>query len=113
LHVEFHPHRFITRFNAIQKELEAREVVYIEDEDIEEEEGEDVEHVEGDEEHAEGDEKADEEQGEEETEQGKLAPTPTCQHELMITVWDKDDTHQVSVPLPPAQPEKGVTGKLS
>jgi len=40
LHLEFHPHRFITRFNAIQKELEAREVVYIEDDDEEEEEGE-------------------------------------------------------------------------
>jgi len=40
LHLEFHPHRFITRFNAIQKELEAREVVYIEDDDVEEEEEE-------------------------------------------------------------------------
>jgi len=40
LHLEFHPHRFITRFNAIQKELEAREVVYIEDDDEEEEEEE-------------------------------------------------------------------------
>jgi len=39
LHLEFHPHRFITRFNAIQKELEAREVIYIED-DEEEDEGE-------------------------------------------------------------------------
>jgi hypothetical protein len=54
LHVEFQPHRFITRFNAIQRELDAREVVYIEDEDEEEEEegaeGEDadtVEEVEG------------------------------------------------------------------
>jgi hypothetical protein len=83
LHVEFHPHRFITRFNAIQKELEAREVVYIEDEDIEEEEGEDVEHVEGDEEHAEVDVKADEEETEEETEQGKLSLSEPCQYELM------------------------------
>jgi hypothetical protein len=33
LYLEFHPHRFITRYNAIQKELEAREVVYMEDED--------------------------------------------------------------------------------
>jgi len=39
LHLEFHPHRFITRFNAIQKELEAREVIYIEDDEEEEEEG--------------------------------------------------------------------------
>jgi hypothetical protein len=38
LHLEFQPHRFITRFNAIQKELEAREVIYIEDD--EEHEGE-------------------------------------------------------------------------
>jgi len=38
LHLEFHPHRFITRFNAIQKELEAREVIYIEDDEEEEEE---------------------------------------------------------------------------
>jgi hypothetical protein len=37
LHLEFHPHRFITRFNAIQKELEAREVVYIEDDEEHEE----------------------------------------------------------------------------
>jgi hypothetical protein len=49
LHVEFQPHRFITRFNAIQKELDAREVVYIEDEDEEEDgaEGEDADTVEG------------------------------------------------------------------
>jgi hypothetical protein len=40
LHLEFHPHRFITRFNAIQKELEAREVVYIEDDEEEHGEGE-------------------------------------------------------------------------
>jgi hypothetical protein len=40
LYLEFQPQRFITRFNAIQKELEAREVVYIEDEEEEEEEGE-------------------------------------------------------------------------
>jgi hypothetical protein len=47
LHVEFQPHRFITRFNAIQKELDAREVVYIEDEDEEEgAEGEDADTVE-------------------------------------------------------------------
>lgn len=48
LHVEFQPHRFITRFNAIQKELDAREVVYIEDEDEEDEgaEGEDTDAVE-------------------------------------------------------------------
>jgi len=39
LHLEFQPHRFITRFNAIQKELEAREVIYIEDDEEEEEEG--------------------------------------------------------------------------
>lgn len=43
LHLEFHPHRFITRFNAIQKELEAREVVYIEDDDDEGEEEEEGE----------------------------------------------------------------------
>jgi hypothetical protein len=36
LHLEFQPHRFITRFNAIQKELEAREVIYIEDDEDEE-----------------------------------------------------------------------------
>lgn len=36
LHLEFHPHRFITRFNAIQKELSAREVIYIEEDDGEE-----------------------------------------------------------------------------
>jgi hypothetical protein len=36
LHLEFQPHRFITRFNAIQKELEAREVIYIEDDEEEE-----------------------------------------------------------------------------
>lgn len=35
LHVEFHPHRFITRFNAIQKELQAREVVFVEDDEDE------------------------------------------------------------------------------
>jgi hypothetical protein len=39
LHLEFQPHRFITRFNAIQKELEAREVIYIEDDEEEGEEG--------------------------------------------------------------------------
>lgn len=38
LHVEFQPHRFITRFNAIQKELDSREVVYLEDEEDDEEE---------------------------------------------------------------------------
>jgi hypothetical protein len=37
LYLEFHPHRFITRYNAIQKELEAREVVYMEDENEDEE----------------------------------------------------------------------------
>jgi hypothetical protein len=42
LHVEFQPHRFITRFNAIQRELDAREVVYIEDEEEDGAEGEDA-----------------------------------------------------------------------
>lgn len=45
LHLEFHPHRFITRFNAIQKELEAREVVYIEDDEDEEHEDHEEEGV--------------------------------------------------------------------
>jgi hypothetical protein len=36
LYLEFQPHRFITRFNAIRKELEAREIVYIEDDEEEE-----------------------------------------------------------------------------
>lgn len=53
LYLEFHPHRFISRYNAIQKELEAREVVYMEDEAQDE-----------------GDEVAQEEEGEEE--QGQL-----------------------------------------
>jgi len=48
LYLEFQPQRFITRFNAIQKELEAREVVYIEDEEEEgeEEDGQEIETIE-------------------------------------------------------------------
>ena len=45
LYLEFHPHRFISRYNAIQKELEAREVVYMEDEA--QSEGEEVAQEEG------------------------------------------------------------------
>ena len=45
LHLEFHPHRFITRFNAIQKELSSREVIYIEEDDEEDGEGEDEDDV--------------------------------------------------------------------
>jgi hypothetical protein len=76
LYLEFQPQRFITRFNAIQKELEAREVVYIEDEDEEEEEeGVDVagEEVEGEEEAKEDDDTAPAEQDQGEVE-GKSGP---------------------------------------
>lgn len=59
LHLEFHPHRFITRFNAIQKELSSREVIYIEAHEEDEEDGEeDVWEIVGDE-----DEKHEDEQG--------------------------------------------------
>jgi len=71
LHLVFHPHRFINRFNAIQKELEAREVIYIEDDEEEEErvvEGiQEGAHVHEDHHHGEGVE------GESEREQGEFA----------------------------------------
>lgn len=40
LHLEFHPHRFITRFNAIQAELQTREVIYIDEDEVEDEDDE-------------------------------------------------------------------------
>lgn len=88
LHLEFQPHRFITRFNAIQKELEAREVIYIEDdEEGEEEEGiQEGAHVHEDQHAQEG-----EVEGEHET--------------------GKTDTHQLAVPLPPLETGQSDTEK--
>ena len=86
LHLEFQPHRFITRFNAIQKELEAREVIYTEDDEEEEEEEGIVEeiqegaHVHEDPHHEEGVE------GESERGQGESAVT--CMRGANVKRWE-------------------------
>lgn len=68
LHVEFQTHRFITRFNAIQKELESREVVYIEEGGQEE----------GQEGEAADDEKHEGEEGDDEPVAGECRCTSEC-----------------------------------
>ena len=105
LHLEFHPHRFITRFNAIQKELEAREVIYIEDDEEEEEEGIVEEIQEGAHVH----EGHHSQEGEGEGEHGE---SDVACRDVLMSEEGKTDTHQLAVPLPPAETGQNVTGKL-
>jgi hypothetical protein len=107
LHLEFHPHRFITRYNAIQQELGSREVIYIDEDEDEEDENqaEEVE-VEGEEEVMVGD---DEEKHEYEVEVEEVAEEVSTgergNHSMLRTLLNGiDPTHtatgQLPVPLP-------------
>jgi hypothetical protein len=107
LHLEFQPHRFITRFNAIQKELEAREVIYIED-DEEEEEGIVEEIQEGAHVH-EDQHEVEVVEGESEGAEGEFAVAGMSCADIEE---EKTDTHQLAVPLPPAETGQSATGKL-
>lgn len=92
LYLEFHPHRFISRYNAIQKELEAREVVYMEDE---------AEEV-GQEEEGEG-------------EQGLLFSHAIIEILTdLVGLFEGTETHQKAVPLPSLESghDQGAEGEL-
>lgn len=95
LYLEFHPHRFISRYNAIQKELEAREVVYMEDEG--QDEGEEVGPA------------------EEEGEQGQLVLHAIIEILTdLVGPFEGIETHQKAVPLPPLESghDQGPEGEL-
>ena len=105
LHLEFHPHRFITRFNAIQKELSSREVIYIEedgeDEDVE---GEDdgVEII-GDDNETHEDKQEAQDLAEKSPAGKHLTPKSTFELTLICIEHSQTETGQLPVPLPPAE----------